>query len=51
MKLTRLSEFKKPKEDFLTLPVGKEFAARHKLYRRLIKWTQRGRTVLMGIKE
>tara|TARA_B110000858_G_C17724385_1_gene436899 strand:- start:85 stop:774 length:690 start_codon:yes stop_codon:yes gene_type:complete len=38
-------------EDCILLPLNKERFARHTLYRRLIKWTQRGRIVFLGVKE
>ena len=51
MKITNLKEFKQSKEECIVLPIDKELMERHKLYKRLIKWTQRGRIVLLGIKE
>ena len=50
-KIVSLRTFKKQKEECITIPLKKELIERHKLYRRLIKWTQRGRIILLGIKE
>ena len=52
-KLTNLKQYKlkQNKEDFIMLPIDKAGLQRHKLYFRLMKWTQRGRTVFLGIKE